>query len=100
MWALAGAGTVVFGLIHRAEGDAVGGFWGGWVELLGATIVAIGVAVLTAAVVGSVLGIRLMRGQSTVGPAVYFRLIAAASAVVTLLDLFGETGPEPWVLVP
>jgi hypothetical protein len=94
MWALAGAGTVVFGLIHWAEGDAVGGFWGGWVDLLGATIVAIGVAVLTAAVIGSVLGIRLMRGQETVRPAVYFGLIAAVSAVITLLDLFGRQGPN------
>lgn len=65
-------------------------------ERLGATIAAVGVAVLIAAVVGIVLGIRLMRERGAVGPAVYFGLIAGASAVVLVLDVFGETGPEPW----
>lgn len=51
-----------------------------------------------AAVVGIVLAIRLMRGRGRVGPAVYFGGIAGGSGVVLVLDVVGETGPEPWAL--
>ena len=98
LWALTGAGTIVAGLNLWASGSAAGGWGGGWGELLGVTIVAIGVAVVIAAVVGVVLGIRLMRDRGGVGPAVYFGLVAGASGVVLALDVFGETGPEPWAL--
>ena len=98
LWALTGVGTLVWALIVWAEGSATGGWGGWWLELFGAGIAAVGFAAVTAAVVGIVLAIRLMRQRGRVGPGVYFGVIAGASGVVLVLDVLGETGPEPWAL--
>ncbi|HEV2760614.1 MAG TPA: hypothetical protein VGV86_13700 [Acidimicrobiales bacterium] len=44
------------------------------------------------------LAIRLMHQRGRVGPGVYFGVIGGASGVALVLDVLGETGPEPWAL--
>jgi hypothetical protein len=100
LWGLPALAAVVLGIMLIASGRNDDGWTvAGFAEFFGGALAVAGGAVLAAAVIGIMLGRRMLEGRARVAPAVVFILFAVFSGLFLVAAIADDSGADPGGIV-